>query len=56
MSVEEYLKDWIELSAKRKVKETTLKNYIRAIEHRIIPSLGKNFFAKVIGCAMSKVY
>jgi integrase len=41
ISLEEYLKDWIELSAKRKVKETTLKNYIRAINHRIIPALGK---------------
>jgi integrase len=54
MSVEEYLKDWIELSAKRKVKETTLKNYIRAIEHRIIPSLGKISLQKLTAAQCQK--
>ncbi|UOF92935.1 hypothetical protein LSG31_19790 [Fodinisporobacter ferrooxydans] len=27
--------------AKQKVRDTTFKNYKRAVEHRIIPALGK---------------
>lgn len=40
MALSEYLYQWLDLSAKRKVRETTLANYKRAIEYRIIPVLG----------------
>ncbi|MGN7938540.1 tyrosine-type recombinase/integrase [Metabacillus sp. 22489] len=41
MSLSEYLYQWLELSAKRKVRDTTYANYKRAIDFRIIPVLGK---------------
>jgi integrase len=47
MKLEEFLDKWIELSAKRKVRETTLKNYLRAINHRIKPVLGKHQLNKI---------
>ena len=36
----EYLYEWLNLYAKLKVKETTFKNYKRAIDSRINPFLG----------------
>jgi integrase len=47
MTLEEYLDKWVDLSAKRKVRETTLKNYLRAINHRIKPVLGKHQLNKI---------
>jgi integrase len=40
-TLEEHLNDWLELSAKQRLRETTFKNYKRAVEFRIIPALGK---------------
>lgn len=39
-SLKEYLYEWLELYAKQKVRDTTFKNYKRAIDARIIPQLG----------------
>jgi integrase len=47
MTLEEYLDNWVDLSAKRKVRETTLKNYLRSINHRIKPVLGKHQLNKI---------
>jgi hypothetical protein len=47
MTLEEYLDKWVDLSAKRKVRETTLKNYLRSINHRIKPVLGKHQLNKI---------
>lgn len=37
----EHLNDWLEMIAKHKVRDTTFKNYKRAVEYRIIPVLGR---------------
>lgn len=39
-SLKGFLTDWLENSAKLKVKDTTFKNYKRAIDSRIIPAIG----------------
>ncbi|MGG3571094.1 site-specific integrase [Bacillus gobiensis] len=40
MTLKEYLNKWLDLAAKRKVRETTFTNYKRAIDYRVIPVLG----------------
>jgi integrase len=40
MPLSEYLYQWLDLSAKRKVRDTTFSNYKRSIDKRIIPVLG----------------
>ncbi|ALC83929.1 MULTISPECIES: site-specific integrase [Bacillus] len=40
MTLKEYLNKWLDLAAKRKVRDTTFTNYKRAIDYRVIPVLG----------------
>lgn len=40
MNIKEFMNEWLEVYAKNKVKETTLKNYKRAVDSRIVPALG----------------
>jgi integrase len=40
MTLEEYLNKWLDIAAKRKVRDTTFTNYKRALDYRVIPVLG----------------
>lgn len=38
--LKDYMEQWLELYGKRKLRDTTLKSYKRAIDYRIVPTLG----------------
>ncbi|MFB1100848.1 tyrosine-type recombinase/integrase [Terribacillus sp. JSM ZJ617] len=41
MKLKEYLEKWVELYCKRKLRDTTIKSYQRAIDFRILPVIGE---------------
>ena len=41
-TLSEYLQEWLENTAKQRVRETTFTNYKRAVNSRIIPVLGSH--------------
>lgn len=68
MTLNQYLPKWLEMAAKRKVKDTTFENYQNVINFRILPVLGhvtlkdlngsacQNFFNLLIDQELSNGY
>ena len=56
MTLNQYLPKWLEMAAKRKVKDTTFVNYQNVINFRILPVLGHVTLKDLNGSACQKFF
>ena len=56
MTLNQFLPKWLEMAAKRKVRETTFDNYQRAVNVRILPILGHVGLTELNGAVCQKFF